>query len=188
MIASVVGTAIIILIYVCLAIIVFSPTIFAGWFYLVARRITRGKAPVPTSLVTTLVVNVLVVLVVGCLAFDHFVTGLVTENDALAEKTLRIAVQCQQEFHVRRGRYYSVGPVRGPYKTADGLEVAKDVILQMRASWEEGTGKDDTFEAYAVHVFGRGVYFNTKGGEIHKEPDASEKAKTIRGRLIRSVK
>ncbi len=188
MISSVIGTIIVVLVYVCLAIIVFSPTIFAGWFYVVSVRISRRKAPVSTSLFTTFAINVLVALFLARLAFYQFVAKSVSENDALAQWSLGSAVQSEITNHSRRGRYYSEGPLRGPYKNAHGLELGKDVILQMRVTGEQGVSRDDSFEAYAVHVFGRHVYINTNDGKIRIEPDDSDKAKEIRSKLVRSVK
>jgi hypothetical protein len=188
MLATIVGTTIIALVYICLAIIVFSPTIFAGWFFVVSRRLSREKAGVPKLLLATFTINVIVVFLLGRVAFDHFVIKSVYENDAQVEITMRNAVQSQVEFHARHGRYYAVGPVRGPFRNEHGLEVPKDVILQMRPRWEDVTSRDDSFEACAVHVLGRDAYFNGKDGEIHKAPDASERARAIRSKLVRSVR
>ena len=68
------------------------------------------------------------------LAFYQFVSKSVSENDALAAWSLGSAVQSEIEYHSRSGRYYSEGPVRGPYRNAQGLEVGKDVLLQMRVT------------------------------------------------------
>ncbi len=188
MISTLVSTVILALVYVCLGIIVFAPTIFSVWFYLAARKLSPGKARVPKTLVTTFLVNLVVAFFVGRLAFDVFVTRSLSLNNALAEQTIRAAVQSQEEFHARHGRYYPVGPVRGPYRNEHGLVIGKDVILQVRPLWEDSGSKDDAFEAYAVHVWGREVYFNTREGDIEKEPFDSPKAKNIRSKLIRSVK
>ncbi len=188
MISTVVSTVILAVFYICLAIIVFAPTIYAAWFYLVARKLSRGKSRVPTALVTTFLLNLGVAYFIGRVAFDVVVTRSVSRNNGLAEQTIRNAVRSQEAFRARNGRYYAIGPVRGPHKTDHGLVIEKDVILQVRPRWEDSGGKDDSFEAYAVHVWGREVYLNTKEGDIEKEPFDSQKAKAIRSKLMRSVK
>ena len=120
MISSIIVMVIIVIVYACLAIIVFSPTIFAGWFYLVSRRIARRKAPVPTSLFTTFAINLLVALFLSRLAFYQFVSKSVSENDALAAWSLGSAVQSEIEYHSRSGRYYSEGPVTWPIQERSG--------------------------------------------------------------------
>ncbi|MEW6347714.1 MAG: hypothetical protein AB1646_01515 [Thermodesulfobacteriota bacterium] len=188
MTSKIVSMLILALIYACLAIIVFAPTIFAVWFYAVGRRLSPGKTRIPVALVTVFLVNLVVAFFVGKLAFDVFVTRSLSQHNARAEQTMRNAIRSQEEFHARHGRYYSVGPIRGPYTNEHGLAIEKDVILQVRPLWEESGGKDDSFEAYAVHVWGREVYLNTKEGDIEKEPFDSHKAKNIRSKLMRSVK
>ena len=47
MISSIIVMVIIVIVYACLAIIVFSPTIFAGWFYLVSREDRPEEGPCP---------------------------------------------------------------------------------------------------------------------------------------------
>ena len=58
----------------------------------------------------------------------------------------------------------------------------------MRVTGKRGVSEDDSFEAYAVHMFGRHVYINTNNGKIHTEPVDSEKAKEIRSKLVRIVR
>ena len=110
---SCVGTAIIILIYVCLAMIVFAHDFRAGFIWL------PGELPAAGPLFYDIACDHIGrqyagSSALGRLAFDHFVTGLVTENDALAEKTLRIAVQSQKEFHVHSRAIYFYGSCAWP--------------------------------------------------------------------------
>jgi hypothetical protein len=50
-----------------------------------------------------------------------------------------------------------------------------------------GRGKE-AFEAFALHIWGEGVFFKSKGGGIHKAKRDSNLAKKMRAKMVRSVK
>lgn len=100
---------------------------------------------------------------------------------------MRNAIVSQQRFFAAHGRYYSVGPVRGPYHDKAGLTVEKDVILEVIPQWDKA-GEQETFQAYALDVWGKSLLLNTKDGKVEKAPADSELSATVKSKLLNSVK
>jgi hypothetical protein len=120
-------------------------------------------------------------------AFDYFLASKVAEKEALAMQTMNNAIVSQQRFFATHGRYYSVGPVRGPYQNDLGLTVEKDVILEMVPQWDKAKAQE-TFQAYALHVWGKGLLLNTTEDKVEQAPADSEVSAMVRSKLLNSVK
>ena len=87
------------------------------------------------------------------LSIDYFLTHKVAEKDAAALEAIHEAEASQRKFYRLYGRYYSVGPVRGPYRDEHGLNVKKDVILQVvpvydKEARKEASGDGQPIEGY----------------------------------------
>ncbi len=187
MVQYVISVTVIILIYLCFFIVIFSPTIYAVWFYLVSKKVKLRKKGLFRTAVMTFCINSVLAYFLFHLAFDYFLVSKVAEKDALAEKTLRSAVVTQKKYFKSHGRYYSVGPVRGPYKDDHGLIVQKDVILLVEPRWDK-TRKREIFQAYALHVWGRDLIETTQEGKVVQVPETSEMSTSVRSKLINSTK
>jgi hypothetical protein len=188
MLQTVIGTAVIILVYLCLFIIVFSPTIYALWIYLIGRKVTGKKKGMFQAVATVLCVNLIVAYFLIHLSFDYFLVNKLSQKDAMAVKTLRSAVASQKKFHASHGRYYSVGPVRGPYRDEHGLTIDKDLIVQVTPTWKGKEKRVDSFRAHAIHVWGQGAAVSTGKGDVTLHPPDSQEAARVRAKLLRSVK
>jgi len=187
MLSDVLGIAIILLVYLCILVVVFAPSLYAAWFYVISRRVSvSSRASLKTAVVTFLI-NLILVTVLFRLGSEYVITHKIAETDALLESTLRNAISSQERFRSVHGRYYPVGPIRGPYQDGNGLAVDKDVILEVVPVWDKALGRQ-IFEAHAVHVWGQSVFGNTKDGRIEKAPYDSEHSAEIRAKLLRSVK
>ncbi len=187
MVQYVFSVAVIILIYVCFFIVLFSPTIYAFWIYAVSRKVNLKKKGLLRTAVTTLCINLVLAYFLFHLAFDYFLVSKVAEKDALAEKALRSAVLTQKKYFDSHGRYYSVGPVRGPYQGPHGLTVQEDVIVMVEPRWDK-IRKKETFQAYALHVWGRDLVAATQEGKVGRLPETSRESTSVRSKLINSTK
>jgi hypothetical protein len=121
------------------------------------------------------------------IAIDYFLVTKGAEKEALAVQTMHNAIVSQKRFFATHGRYYAVGPVRGPYQNDLGLTVEKDVILQVVPQWDKAKA-EESFQAYAVHVWGTGLLLNTTDGQVEKAPVDSEVSAMVRSKLLNSVK
>ncbi|MEW6531421.1 MAG: hypothetical protein AB1473_11335 [Thermodesulfobacteriota bacterium] len=187
MLQQTIGLFILFIFYVCFAVIVFAPTIYVAWLYVASRR-TPGTVRVrPKLLVSTLVVNLILGYFLAYLAYDYFVVTQVAEQDATAVAAVREAIESERRHFATQGRYYEVGPVRGPYENEHGLKIGKNIILEVRPSWD-GKGDKETFQVYAVHVRGRKVVQGGADGNVEQIGPDSERAFAIRSKLINSVK
>jgi hypothetical protein len=184
---DIVGILIIALIYLCLLVVIFSPTIYAAWFYLMGRKVQIKSKSLLRIVVMTGCANAIVAYFLMHFAFDYFLASKVAEKEALAIQTMNNAIVSQQRFFATHGRYYSVGPVRGPYQNDLGLTVEKDVILQMTPQWDKAK-EQQTFQAYALHVWGKSLLLNTTEGKVKKVPADSEVSAMVRSKLLNSVK
>jgi hypothetical protein len=72
MLREIISTSIIALVYVCLIIIVFAPTIYAVWFYIIGRRISPRSQGLLRIAVYTFCINAVVAYFLFRLAFDYF--------------------------------------------------------------------------------------------------------------------
>ena len=185
---SIIGIALIGLFYLCMIIILFAPTIYAVWIYIVGRKVSGKTKGLLNSVLATFIINAVVVYVVAHLAFDYFVTSKSQEKDAIAMNAVRSAISSQKRFHASHGRYYIVGPIRGPYKDEYGLEVAEDVIIQVKPDSEKAETKSASFKVYAVHVWGNTVAINSKDGNAARLPQDSKETAKLRSKLLNAVK
>lgn len=184
---DIIGVAVILLVYVCFFIVVFAPTLYAVWIYLVSRKVKMKRKGLLRMALTTFCINLVLAYFAFHLACDYFLVSKVAEKDALAAQALRNALVSQQKFFKSHGKYYSVGPVRGPYKDDHGLSVDKDVILLVEPRWDRDR-KAETFQAYALHVWGRDLVTTTQDGKVIPVKEDSEKSTKIRSKLINSTK
>ncbi len=190
MISNVLGMALIGLFYLCCLIVIFAPTIYAGWFYLVSRKLAvrpRNLSRVFRVFLYTLCINAMVAYFGIHLALDYFLGAKAAENRASVIATMSNAVASQEKFFASHGRHYAVGPVRGPYEDEHGLRVEKDVILEVTPQWDQKS-QTEKFRAYAVHVWGRDLFVNSGDGKIREMPLDSEESARIRSKLLRSVR
>ena len=187
MVQDIIGVLVIVLVYVCVFIVVFSPTLYAFWIYLVSRKVKMKRKGLLGTALTTLCINLVLAYFAFHLAVDYFLVAKVAEKDALAAKALRTALVSQQKYYDLHGRYYSVGPVRGPYKDDHGLSVDEDVILLVEPHWDRKR-KAETFRAYALHVWGRDLVTTTQDGRVTPLSKDSSKSGSIRSKLINSTK
>lgn len=71
MLREFITTSIIALVYVCLIVIVFAPTIYAVWFYIIGRRISAKSQGLLRIAVYTFCINAVVAYFLFRLAFDY---------------------------------------------------------------------------------------------------------------------
>ena len=190
MILDIVGIALIGLFYLCCLVVLLAPTIYAGWFYVVSRKLAirpQNLARVFRVFLYTLCINVIVAYFGIHLALDYFLGAKTAESRASVMATLTNAMASQEKFFASHGRHYAVGPVRGPYQDEHGLRVEKDVILEITPLWDQKSQREK-FNAYAVHVWGRDLFANAGDGKIREMPSDSEESARIRSKLLRSVK
>ncbi len=190
MIWDVVGMALIGLFYLCCLVVIFAPTIYAGWFYLISRKLAirpQNLRRVFRVFLYTLCINAMVAYFAIHLAFDYFLGAKTAESRASVMATMANAITSQEKFFASHGRHYAVGPVRGPYQDENGLRVEKDVILEITPRWDQKS-QTEKFNAYAVHVWGGDLFANAGDGKIRAMPSDSEESAQIRSKLRRSVK
>jgi len=188
MVRDVIGIAIIVLVYACLIVIAFSPTIYAVWFYVVGRKMAvKSKRRLLRTALVTFCVNLILAYFLVHFGFDYVVTSRISQMDDAAGQAVTNAVASEQKFFAKYGRYYPVGPVRGPYQDDHGLVVGKDVILEVVPIWDKDR-QVEAFQAHAVHVWGRNLISRTKEGKVENAPPDSEEAARLRAKLLRSVR
>jgi heme/copper-type cytochrome/quinol oxidase subunit 2 len=187
MVKHIFGLAVIAVIYLCILIVVFSPSLYAGWLYLMSRYTKVKRAGLARVAITTFTINAIIVIFLFHFAFNHFLAYKVAEKDAAATQAIQKAVASQENFFSTHGRYYPVGPVRGPYHDDNGLTVEKDIILQVEPHWDKVSHKE-TFKAYAVHVLGKDLAIRTEDGKVENAPADSDQSTAIRSKLMNSVK
>jgi hypothetical protein len=187
MVKQLVTTSIIVIIYLCIFILLFSPSLYAGWLYLMSRYTKVRQRGMLRVAITTLALNLIVALLLFHLTFNYFLTYKTAEKDAEAVQAVEKAIVTQENFYSSYGRYYSVGPVRGPYQDDHGLTVEKDVILQVEPYWDAVSAKE-TYEAYALHVLGKELVMKNDEGKVEKAPPDSQQSAAIRSKLLNSVK
>ncbi len=181
------GVALIAVIYLCILIVLFSPSLYAGWLYVMSRYAKVKRAGLARVAITTFAINTILVVFLSQFAFNYFLVHKVAESDAAAAQALQKAVVSQEHFFTTHGRYYPVGPVRGPYHDDNGLTVEKDIILQVEPHWDKVSHKE-TFKAYALHILGKDLAVRTEDGKVEKAPPNSDQSVAIRSKLMHSVK
>jgi hypothetical protein len=187
MLQEIMGTLLVLMVYVCFVIVVFSPTLYAVWLYVMGRRVSLKARGLLKLAILTFVINTVVACVLAKMAFDFFVTAKVAEWQTLTRTSIQNAVVSQERFYKSHGRYYPVGPVRGPYKDDQGLSVEKDVILQVTPEWDT-EAKRETFQAYAVHVLAKGLLRAAGDGKVEQPPPDSDESVRVKSKLFNSVK
>jgi hypothetical protein len=187
MIQQIMGATLVLLVYLCVVIVVFSPTIYVVWLYVVGRRVSRKTSGLRKLVLITLAMNTVVAYLLLKMAFDFFLTAKVEEWQASTRSTIHNAVMSQRKFFSSHGRYYPVGPVRGPYQDDHGLLVEKDVILQVIPRWDHDS-QSETFHAYAAHVLAKLLLSASKDGKVNQPPADAEEAMRMKSKLFGSVK
>lgn len=187
MVQSALGTAIVALCYVCLAVILFAPTIYVVWLSRVSGNVPGKRKGFIRTTVPTFLINAAIVVLLSYFAFTYFVPSAAAKRDAMASDTLRAAIAAEKQFFASHGRYYAIGPVRGPYEDESGLSVKEGVILQVVPYWDE-VSRRKAFKAYALHVWGNDLLTGSEDGRIAPSSHDPEKAARIRSRLVNSVK
>jgi hypothetical protein len=187
MVQDILGFVVLGVVYVCLAIIVFAPTMYAFWFYLVGRRVSGPGKRFPYTVITVFLLNLLFAYVLGHLAFTYLIQPGVDRANSQAMQAVKSAIAAQEKYHAVHGRYYSLGPVRGPHTGKHGTVVEEDVVLRVEPTWIEDKGQDG-FVAQAIHVWGRGAVVATSEKGPWLQPADSTEAQLIRAKLMSSVK
>lgn len=181
-----VGSAIIAVVYLCIAVIIFAPTIYMGWLYWIGRKLSGKARGMLRLAMLTFIINGMVAYFLMHFAFNYFLTAKMAEWDAMTRTTMHNAVASQKSFFSSHGRYYPVGPVRGPYNDGHGLSVSKDVILEVVPRWEKQSG-GESIEVYAVHVLAKDLMISSEDGRVERARDSPENVK-MKERLFNSVR
>ncbi len=187
MLSNIIGFTIVALVYLCLIVLVFTPTIYAGWMYLAGRKLTTKRKGITKLFLYVFLINLVVAYFLFHLGFDYFLSAKSSQREALLASTIQKAITSQQNYFSQKGRYYAVGPVRGPYKDEYGLQVEKDVILYVNPMWDKDLGRE-SFQAYAIHTWGNEPVEAVINGQMKKFPPDSEEFVRIRSKLLNSAK
>jgi uncharacterized membrane protein (GlpM family) len=183
----VVGIALIAIVYICLGIIILAPTIYLAWFYVVSRKI-RGVGKVSLrSLILTFIANAIIGYFIFFLIHNWLYVPSVTSNDTIAREMMDKTIAAQNVFYEKHGRYYEVGPVRGPYSGPNGLKLEKNVIVEVTRKWDKSRNKE-SFQAYGIHLWGDKLYTGDPKGISEEVYADSTQAASIRSRLIESTR
>ncbi len=186
MVQSIAAIAIVMLVYVCLGVIILAPSIYVGWFYVVSRT-TPGAGKVSfRTLICTVAANVIVGYFFMYFVYGYIHAHEVEAKDGIAMEAARNAIASQERFFSQHGRYYEVGPVRGPYHDERGVVVKKDVILEVVRIWDKTEGKE-SFRVHAAHLWGRKLITADSSGAREENLSDSDEAARIRKRLVESV-
>ncbi len=177
-----------VIIFLCLAVIVFAPSIFAVWFFLVGKRLSQGrKKKSLRPVISVVAINLMVAYALYHLTFDYIVVARTAQKDALARQAVESVIESELRYYKSHGRYYALGPVRGPYEDRHGASVAEDVILQVTPHWSEAASRN-SFKAAAVHVWGSRIITGDAEGRVRELDPETKEAEEIRGKLLRSVR
>ncbi len=176
--------------YACLLVVLFAPSLYTGWFYYISRKLSmkNKKQKLFRTFTVTFLLNLIVVYVLFSIMFKHVLPSQIKAKDQMAHKTMKSVQESQQRFFSEHGRYYMVGPVRGPYKDPHGLKVAENVIVQAVPKFTRDSKSKQTFKAYAIHVWGNSAYVREPDGTVKTLNNNSSEVKGIRSKLIRSAK
>ncbi len=187
MLNQTIGYVIIALVYLCFIIVIFAPTIYAVWLYLVTRKLSFKRKNVSKLLLYVFAINLIVAYFLTHFAFDYFLGTKTAERENSVTSTIQNAAASQQKYFAKYGRYYPVGPVRGPYKDEYGLNVDKDVVLYVDPGWDKDSQRD-SFRAYAIHTWGDTTLEIGNDGKLRRLSPDSEEFIRIRSKLLNSVK
>ena len=187
MLHHIIGYGIIALIYLCFIIVIFAPTIYAAWLYFVARKLRVKRKSVTKLLAYVFAINLIIAYFLVHFAFDYFVGKKSAERESSVTFTITNAAASQQKYFAKYGRYYPVGPVRGPYKDEYGLDVQRDVLLYVAPNWDKDSQRE-SFHAYTIHSWGDTTLEISNGGKLKKLSPDSEEFVSIRSKLLNSTK
>jgi hypothetical protein len=187
MVQEIMGTVLVLMVYLCCVVVIFSPTLYTAWLYIVGRRVSLKGRGLLRLAIMTFAINLVVAYVLVKMAFDFFLPAKIAEWQSLTRTSIRNAVVSQERFFKSNGRFYAVGPVRGPYKDDKGLSVEKDVILEVIPRWDSKAERE-TFQAYAVHMLDKGLLRATPDGKVEQPPPDSEESVRVKSKLLNSVK
>lgn len=187
MLRDIVGFVIIALVYLCFLILIFTPTIYAAWLHLVTRKLSQKREGATKLLLYTFCLNAIIAYFVAHLAFGYFLGAKSEEWENSVTLTMQNAVASQNKHFAKYGRYYAVGPVRGPYKDEYGLDVEKDVILYVTPEWRKDS-QQENFQAYATYFWNGEIVEGASDGKLKKLWPDSEKSLRLRSKLLNSVK
>jgi hypothetical protein len=187
MLHHIISYGIIALVYLCFIIVIFAPTIYAAWLYLVTRKLSLKRKNITKLFVYVFAINLIVAYFLAHFAFDYFVGKKTAERENSLTLTIQNAAASQHKYFTMYGQYYTVGPVRGPYKDEYGLNVEKDVVLYVAPSWNKDSQRD-SFHAYAIHTWGGTTLEISDDGKLKKLSPDSEEFVRIRSKLLNSTK
>ncbi len=104
MVREIVGTVLVALVYFCFLVVIFGPTIYAVWLYVMGRKV-KGKARGLLRLAyLTFFINLVVAYFLVKLAFECFLTTKVAEWQSLTTATIHSAVAAEERFFKTRGK------------------------------------------------------------------------------------
>jgi uncharacterized membrane protein (GlpM family) len=187
MVQDILGITILVIVYICLGIIILGPTLYLAWFYVVSRNI-RGVGKVSLrSLILTAIANVIVGYFIFFLIHSWFYVPAIASNDTIARELVEKTVISEKAFYEKHGRYYQVGPVRGPYSAPNGIKIDKDIILEATRMWDKNN-KRESFRVYGMHLWGDKIFIGDAQGIDEENYSDSAQASSIRARLIKSTK
>jgi hypothetical protein len=184
---EIVGTGIVGLVYLCCLIVIFGPTVYVCWLYVIGRKVGSKARGLARLSCLTFAINLVVAYFVIKFAFEGFLINQVAQWQNATSAAIGSAVAAEKRFFRFHGRYYAVGPVRGPYNDQHGLSVNKDVILEVVPSWDKDL-KRETFQVYAVHVLVKRLMEGSRNGNMAQASPESQEHQKIKSRLIDSVK
>jgi hypothetical protein len=187
MIKTAIGIIIIGLVYLCLAILLFAPTIYAVWIYVIGRKVKLRRRNPLNSLLSTVLINLIIVYVIFHFGFGSLAPSILAETDNLALQTMKDAIVCERKHFDKHGRYFSVGPVKGPYDDENGVKVPRDVILMIEPYWNKSHGKED-ISAYAMHVWGKNVAHGDALGNLESTSRDSQSVSQVKSKLLNSTR
>jgi len=187
MVREIVGIVLIAVVYFFCVVVIFGPTIYVLWLYVIGRKVAGKARGLLRLTYLTFFINLVVAYFLVKLAFECFLTTKVAEWQNLTTSTILSAVSAEERFFKSQGKYYAVGPVRGPFSDQHGLSVEKDVILEIAPSWDTHL-KRETFRAYAVHVLTKRLVQSNKDGKVEHPSAESTEARRVTSRLLNSVK
>jgi hypothetical protein len=187
MLHPIIGYIIIALFYLCFIIVIFAPTIYAAWLYLVTRKLRLKRKGITKLLVYVFAINLIIAYFLAHFAFDYFLGAKTAERDNSVTFAIQNAAASQKKYFTTYGRYYQVGPVRGPYKDEYGLNVDKDVVLYVTPTWDKDS-QSESFHAYAIHTWGNTTLEMSDDGKVKRLSPDSEEFTRIRSKLLNSIK
>jgi hypothetical protein len=177
--------------YICLMVILFFPSIYAGWFYYIGRKMpvkSPKKKKMLQSVLTTFLINLALVYAFYSVMFKYILPSQIQAKDNLARQAIESVEKSQRKFYSEHGRYYMIGPVRGPYSDPHGLKVSENVIVQVIPKWTPEASPEETYKAYAIHVWGDAAFVRKPDGTVSTLNNDSRRLKNLRSKMIRSVK